>query len=68
MITVKFIVFAKSSSIDFNTQLLSVFEIIEELSSEKLPAFVQESKIIIIFERDMEKDPQKQEVVITMNK
>lgn len=64
MIKVNLIAFARSISIDYRTQNLSILELIEEMRAPNYPATLLESKIIILFERDIEKDPENVDVII----
>ena len=57
MVNIKFIVFAKSVSVDSNSQLATILEIIEELATPLLPSALPESKMIVLFERDIKNDP-----------
>lgn len=57
MLSAKFILWAKSASVDSQTNSLSIFEVIEELTTPQLPGVLSDTKLVTLFERNPEKDP-----------
>jgi len=57
MLSAKFILWAKSASVDSLGNSLSIFEVIEELSIPQLPGVLPDTKLVTLFERNTEKDP-----------
>lgn len=53
---------AKSAVTDSNTNSLSIFEVVEGLETEALPANLTSVSCVILFERDIKKDPNKVKV------
>jgi hypothetical protein len=62
MLNAKFIVYAKAATIDSFSNQLSISNVIEVLEAPEMPALIQESVLIILFERDTKKDSSKHQI------
>ncbi|HRH63904.1 MAG TPA: hypothetical protein PLI68_11305 [Bacteroidia bacterium] len=56
MIKSKFILLAKSATVDSLTSQLSINSVIEELSAPLVPSVLGESVVVVVFERDENDD------------
>ncbi len=61
MVRTKFIIWCRSASADSNNSLLTLIEVMEELTVLGFPIFLPETRLVALLERDVKKDNPKTE-------